>query len=176
MSKNMTPATSHNNDKGCKHSKAGSVISHEPCLFRDIFAEMLQSDSPFANAYRQHVDRTALSKTSMTTWHKNTELCVDVKTYLQRDSIPKLDKDYRGVIRRDDVNHFTFVECERSAPAKRTVRVKNGIYTTVTRSDDGSYRPNLKPVRITSGFDVVAYVNTVKAELLTSLLGLVEGV
>lgn len=174
----MTPAASHNNDKGCKHSKASSNKNNEPCLFGDIFAEMLQSDSPFANAYRQHVDRTELGKTSKTTWHKNTELCVDVKTLLLKDNIPMLKKGYAGVMRRDAIDHFTFLECEpvRIRVQKRSEQVWNGRWTTVTRHDDGSYRPNLKPVRITSGFDVVAYVNTVKAELLTSLLGLVEGV
>ena len=34
--------------------------------------------------------------------NKNTELCMDVKTYLRSDSRMKDGKNYQGVLRRDD--------------------------------------------------------------------------
>ena len=34
-------------------------------------------------------------------WNKNTELCMDVKTYLRSDSRMKDGKNYQGVLRHD---------------------------------------------------------------------------
>ena len=50
----------------------------------------------------------------------------------------------------------------------------NGEYITVTRRDDGSLRPNFKPIKTGMGFDVVRYAMAVSNELLWALDGLVE--
>ena len=57
---------------------------------------------------------------------------------------------------------------------KRNPRVFNGEYITVTRRDDGSLRPNFKPVKTGKGFDVVRYALAVCNELRQALKGLVE--
>ena len=57
---------------------------------------------------------------------------------------------------------------------KRNPRVFNGEYITVTRRDDGSLRPNFKPIKTGKGFDVVRYAMAVSNELLWALDGLVE--
>ena len=44
-------------------------------------------------------------KSNLNGWHKNTELCVNVKTMLLSDVRMKVGKSYQGVLRRD-------VECE----------------------------------------------------------------
>lgn len=117
-------------------------------------------------------------------WHRNTELSVDVKTLLHSDRRMKAGKEYQGVLRRDSEAqveefhycdpHYTFVETRSSAAGKRNPRVYEGRYVTVTRWDDGSLHPNLRPVRMDSGFSVDAYAIGVCNELRNALKGLVE--
>ena len=57
---------------------------------------------------------------------------------------------------------------------KRNPRVFNGEYITVTRRDDGSLRPNFKPIKTGRDFGVVRYAMAVSNELLWALDGLVE--
>ena len=57
---------------------------------------------------------------------------------------------------------------------KRNPRVFNGEYITVTRRDDGSLRPNFKPIKTGKDFYVVRYAMAVSNELLWALDGLVE--
>lgn len=50
-------------------------------------------------------------------WFRNTELCSDIKTYLCFDRIAKIGKVYKGLLRRDSDEHFSFFECRPSANA-----------------------------------------------------------
>ena len=114
-------------------------------------------------------------------WNKNTELCMDVKTYLRSDSRMKAGKNYQGVLRRDvDCDefrydeHFTFIETVNQQRVKRNPRIFEGKYITVTRWADGSYHPNFRPMPIGDGFNVERYIAGVANELLWALEGLVE--
>jgi hypothetical protein len=107
-------------------------------------------------------------------WNKNTELCVDVKTYLRGDARMRKDKNYQGVLTRDSEVHMTFVETSHEKREKRNPHIYEGEFITVTKRNDGSYRPNFRPVRIDKGFDLKHYVSGVGLELLWALEGLVE--
>ena len=116
-------------------------------------------------------------------WHRNTDLAVDLKTILHSDTSMKTGKEYQGVLRRDqDAEiedfrcrdaHYTFVE---TLPwtEKRNPRVFNGKYISVTRREDGSLRPNFKPLKIEDKFSIYDYALGVCDELLVALEGLVE--
>ena len=113
-------------------------------------------------------------------WNKNTELCMDVKTYLRSDSRMKAGKNYQGVLRRDVEceefhynEHMTFVETVNQQRVKRNPRIFEGKYITVTRWADGSYHPNFRPMPIGDGFNVEHYIAGVANELLWALEGLV---
>ena len=113
-------------------------------------------------------------------WNKNTELCMDVKTFLRSDSRMKAGKDYHGVLRRDVTceeflynEEMTFVETVSQKLEKRNPQVFRGEFITVTRRDDGSYRPNFRPVHTGTGFNVEHYASSVANELLWALEGLV---
>ena len=78
-------------------------------------------------------------------WNKNTELCMDVTTFLRSDSRMKAGKDYHGVLRRhvicEDFNYneeMTFVETVSQKQVKRNPQVFHGEYITVTRRGDGT--------------------------------------
>lgn len=104
----------------------------------------------------------------------NTDLCMDVKTVLHSDSISKVGKDYQGVLTRDTGDHFTFIETIPPVPEKRNPQVFRGKYITVTRREDGTYRPNFKPMKVGANFSIAQFASDVANELLWALDGLVE--
>ena len=114
-------------------------------------------------------------------WNKNTELCMDVKTYLRSDTRLKAGKNYQGVLRRDvEIGEFkynerlTFIETVNQKRVKRNPHVYEGRYITVTRRDDGSYRPNFRPIPRDEDFSLERYAAAVANELMWALEGLVE--
>ena len=111
--------------------------------------------------------------------YKNTTLCCYLKTVLQSDRVMKAGKDYKGMLRRDVETdeflfdeHFTFVETLPQVE-KRNPRVYDGKYITITRRDDGTLRPNLKPIKNWANFNAVDYAINVGNELLWGLSDLI---
>lgn len=104
----------------------------------------------------------------------NTDLCMDVKTILHSDSISKIGKDYQGVLTRDTDDHYSFIETIPTPPEKRNPQVFRGEYITVTRRDDGTYRPNFRPMQMDADFNVAQFASDVANELLWALDSLVE--
>ena len=114
-------------------------------------------------------------------WKKNTELCMDVKTFLRSDTRMKAGKCYQGVLKRHVMcedfkynEYMTFVETSNKTCTKRNPHIFEGEYITITRRSDGSYRPNLRPIHIGPGFCVDSYASSVGNELMWALEGLVE--
>ena len=85
------------------------------------------------------------SKTNLTGWHSNTDLGCDLKTILRSD-------------RR----------------MKRNPRVYNGKFISITRQENGTLRPNFKPMPTGSHFSLERYAFGVYLELHKALEGLVE--
>ena len=106
-------------------------------------------------------------------WNINTDLCVDLKTFLRTDRTTQLGKDYAGVLTRDGEDHYSFVET-MPWTNKRNPYVFKGKYITITRRDDGSLSPNFRPLRMGVGFNVNHYAFEVYRELRKGLDGLVE--
>lgn len=113
-------------------------------------------------------------------WHRNTELSVDLKTILRSDRRLQTGKDYHGILRRDVEydefrcdEHYTFIE---TLPwtSKRNPRLFNGRYISITRQDDGTLRPNFKPMKVDKHFSVETYAFKVYLELHKALKGLIE--
>lgn len=168
--------------------RAGSRNSNEPRLIGDILAEMFSSGSPLAKAIRQSVashkyadaegkaaaeDADAERKAAAegnSGWFRNTELCSDIKTYLCFDRIAKLGKVYKGLLRRDSDDHFSFLECRRSASANAIIRnphVFEGKYINVTRRmKDGHIRFNFKEVDFGGRFNPMSFAIGVMKEII----------
>ena len=116
-------------------------------------------------------------------WHRNTDLAVDLKTVLHSDTSMRTGKEYQGVLRRDqDAEiedfrcrdaHYTFVE---TLPwtTKRNPHVFRGRYISITRRDDGTLRPNFRPMKVGKDFSVYRYALGVFNELMWALEDLVE--
>ena len=168
--------------------RAGSRNSNEPRLIGDILAEMFSSGSPLAKAIRQSVashkyadaegkaaaeDADAEGKAAAagnSGWFRNTELCSDIKTYLCFDRIAKIGKVYKGLLRRDSDDHFSFLECRRSASANAIIRnphVFEGKYINVTRRlKDGHIRFNFKEVDFGGRFNPMSFAIGVMKEII----------
>ena len=106
--------------------------------------------------------------------NRNTDLCMDVKTFLRNDRITELNKDYPGVLTRDGEDHYQFIETVPPTAGKRNPHVFDGKFITITRRDDGSLRPNFKPMKVGKGFCIVGYAFGVATELIKALKGLIE--
>jgi hypothetical protein len=147
-------------------SRVGSEAQYGPRLAGEILHDYLEnSNEPLAVAYReQTVDEQR--------FNNNTELCVDVKTILRSDRVSKIGKSYQGVFTRDTDEHFTFTETIIPAACKRNPQVYVGQYITITRRDDGTLRPNFRP--IPKDLSLERYATGVANELLWALEGLVE--
>ena len=111
----------------------------------------------------------------------NTHLGVDLKTLLRKDRLAKVGKNYLGVLRRDVESdefrydeHFTFVETIPSTTIKRNPKVFEGKRISITRRDDGTYRPNFKPMREEDVLNLARYTHEVYIELCEGLSGLIE--
>ena len=68
---------------------------------------------------------------------------------------------------------MTFVETVSQKKVKRNPHVFEGQYITVTQRDDGTYRPDFRPVYTGGDFSVEHYAAGVANELLWALEGLV---
>ena len=168
--------------------RAGSRNSNEPRLIGDILAEMFSSKSPLAKGIRQsvasHKYATAERKADTedadsegkaaaagnSGWFRNTELCSDIKTYLCFDRIAKIGKVYKGLLRRDSDEHFSFFECRCSASANAIIRnphVFEGKYINVTRRlKDGHIRFNFKEVDFGGRFNPMSFAIGVMKEII----------
>lgn len=178
------------------NSQAGSKKTDEPRLIGDILAEMFSSGSPLAKAISQSVashkyataerkadteDADAEGKAAAADnsgWFRNTELCSDIKTYLCFDRIAKIGKVYKGLLRRDSDEHFSFFECSPSANAIiRNPHVFEGKYINVTRRlMDGHIRFNFKEVDFGGRFNPMGFAIGVMTEILKAFKCLGEEV
>ena len=103
----------------------------------------------------------------------NTELCIDLKLVTRQPGRMAAGKCLDGKLTRDADNHYTFIEGLPSTNGKRNPHVFIGKYITITRRDDGSLRPNFKPVVMGDDFSTYNYARDVANELLWGLSGLV---
>lgn len=171
-----------------KNYRAGSTTCNEPRLIGDILAEMFSSGSPLTKAIGQSVashkyaaaegkadaeDAAAERKAAAegnSGWFFNTELCSDIKTYLCLDRIAKIGKVYKGLLRRDSDDHFSFFECRCSASANAIIRnphVFEGKYINVTRRlMDGHIRFNFKEVDFGGRFNPMSFAIGVMKEII----------
>lgn len=117
-------------------------------------------------------------------WHTNTELGCDLKTILLSGQRMKPGKVYSGVLQCDSENivdeflcrdsHFTFIETVPSTAHKRNPRLFDGKHISITRCNDGTLRPNFKPMHVDDGFTVERFALGVYNELCMGLGGLID--
>lgn len=174
--------------------QAGSTrFSNGPRPVCDIITELFASNSLFVKAFRQstasHEDAAAegqaddaRSRTTVSVvkgWFRNTDLCVDVKTFLRHDRIAKIGKNYTGVLCHDKDDHYAFVETGLTAANAniRNPHIFEGKYINVTRRmRDGHVRFNFKDVDFGGRFNPLSFAIAVMKEILKAFKCLGEEV
>lgn len=174
--------------------QAGSTrFSNGPRPVCDIITELFASNSLFVKAFRQSADShedaaaegqadDARSRTTVSVvkgWFRNTELCVDVKTFLRHDRIAKIGKNYTGVLCHDKDDHYAFVETGLTAANAniRNPHIFEGKYINVTRRmRDGHIRFNFKDVDFGGRFNPSSFAIAVMKEILKAFKCLGEEV
>ena len=174
--------------------QAGSTrFSNGPRPVCDIITELFASNSLFVKAFRHctasHEDAAAegqaddaRSRTTVSVvkgWFRNTELCVDVKTFLRHDRIAKIGKNYTGVLCHDKDDHYAFVETGLTAANAniRNPHIFEGKYINVTRRmRDGHIRFNFKEVDFGGRFNPSSFAIAVMKEILKAFKCLGEEV
>ena len=173
--------------------RAGSTTCNGPRPVCDIITELFASNSLFVKAFRHctasHEDAAAegqaddaRSRTTVSLvkgWFRNTELCVDVKTFLRHDRIAKIGKNYTGVLCHDKDDHYAFVETGLTAANAniRNPHIFEGKYINVTRRmRDGHIRFNFKDVDFGGRFNPLSFAIAVMKEILKALRCLGEEV
>ena len=161
-------------------NRVGFDAQYDPRLAGEVLHDYLEnSNEPLAVAYREHT-----TESEKQGWHTNTDLGCEVKTILRSDVRMKTGKEYQGVLRLDSEGivdeflyrdpHYTFIETVPPTAGKRNLHLFVGEYITITRRDDGSLRPNFKPMKMGADFSVEKYAAGVANELLWALEGLIE--
>lgn len=174
--------------------QAGSTrFSNGPRPVCDIITELFASNSLFVKAFRHctasHEDAAAegqaddaRSRTTVSVvkgWYRNTDLCVDVKTFLRHDRIAKIGKNYTGVLCHDKDDHYAFVETGLTAANAniRNPHIFEGKYINVTRRmRDGHIRFNFKDVDFGGRFNPLSFAIAVMKEILKAFKCLGEEV
>ena len=106
-------------------------------------------------------------------WNRNTDICVNVKTFLRSDRITKLGKNYQGVLTRDEEDHYRFIETIPAAAPKRNPRVYTCELFSITLRDDGRLRMNVKPIKAGPDFSIDGFALRMSDEIRRALPGLV---
>ena len=104
--------------------EAGSQKQHGPRPAGDLLHEFFEnSNEPLARAHRERADAPGK-------WNRNTDLCVDLKSYLRSDSMMHIGKEYPGVCRRDGYGHYTFTETAHT----RATRSNPHVFSSISSS------------------------------------------
>lgn len=141
-------------------SRAGSEAQYEPRTIGDIWNDMLQSNSPFAVAYRQ---RGA-------TVYPNTEPCIDLKLLTRQPGRIAIGDYLDGAITRDGDDHYLFIENatekKRQTATQRNPHVYEGIFINVNRKPDGTHYPTFNRPQFTADFTFKHFCLAAAEELL----------
>lgn len=133
---------------------------HEPKLIGDIMGDMLQSDSPFAVAYRQH----------HATVYPNTEPCIDLKLLTRQPGHIAVGDYLDGTLTRDGDEHYLFIENatdkKRQTATQRNPHIYEGRFINVNRKPDGTPYPTFNRPQFTADFAFKHFCLAAAEELL----------
>ena len=147
---------------------SGSGKKNEPKVIGKVLIEYFESDEPLAVAYRNRLFKDVFP---------NTELGIDLKLLTRHSGRIPIGAYLDGVIRHDDVGHFTFIqnafERKKILATQRNPHVYLGKRVNVNRKDDGSLYPTFNRPRYTKDFTFQDFCREAAEELLV-VAGLVE--
>ena len=75
---------------------------------------------------------------------KNTNLCVDLKTVMQKDPLLVEGQCYNGILTRDSDTHYRFEETIRKGRRPRNPKLFDGKHISMVRTSNGRYQIHMK--------------------------------
>ena len=101
--------------------------------------------------------------------NKNTNLCVDLKTVLQQDTLLAKGVPYNGVLTRDGDQHFLFEEAVRhNRHGRRNPKLFAGNYCSLVHMQNGRYQIHMKTINASAITDPSDFAFKVYSELLNA--------
>ena len=87
--------------------------------------------------------------------NKNTNLCVDLKTILQEDTMPTEGQCYRGVLTRDGEDHYLFEEEAKTSGQhlKRNPKLFDGKFINLVHMQNGRYQVHMRTIDASAAID-----------------------
>ena len=99
---------------------------------------------------------------------KNTNLCVDLKTVMQRDAHLVEGQPYNGLLTRDSEDHFIFEESCHRGRCPRNPKLFDGNYCSLVHMQNGKYQIHMKTINASAIADRRELAFNVYSELLTA--------
>ena len=99
---------------------------------------------------------------------KNSNLCVDLKTVMQRDAHLIQGQSYPGVLTRDGDEHFIFEESIQRKSCQRNPKLFDGNYCSLVHMQNGKYQIHMKTINASAIEDRRELAFNVYTELLTA--------
>ena len=75
---------------------------------------------------------------------KNTNLCVDLKTVMQKDPLLVEGQCYNGILTRDSDTHYRFEEAICKGRRPRNPKLFDGKHISMVRKSNGRYQIHMK--------------------------------
>ncbi len=121
--------------------------SHEPKAVGEVIAICLESNEPLAEDFRQRMPGGL---------YPHTELCVDLKLLTRKPGGMNEGELLGGAIRRDDDDHYTFIQnarLQRTGKNSRNPFVYRGVRVNIHQAKDGKLYPTFNvPPRFNANF------------------------
>lgn len=102
--------------------------------------------------------------------NKSTNLCVDLKTILQEDTLLAEGHCYHGVLTRDGEDHYLFEEEARHSDSrnKRNPKLFDGKYVSLVHMQNGKYQIHMRTIDASVREDRQELAFKVYSELLNA--------
>ena len=101
---------------------------------------------------------------------KNVNLCIDLKTLMQEDTILCAGQCYRGVLTRTGEHQFLFEECVPMVRHyHRNPKIYDGRYVNLVRKMNGRYQVRMRDIDATIVTDPQELAHRIYMELQEAL-------
>ena len=96
-------------------------------------------------------------------------LCIDLKTILQEDTLLNPGQCYRGVLSRTDNDQYLFEEAVRvDRHGRRNPKLFDGQYVSLVHMQNGKYQVHMRTIDASAALDRKELALSVYNELLTA--------
>ena len=102
---------------------------------------------------------------------KNTNLCVDLKTVMQNETLLVIGRSYSGVLTRKDEDRYLFEEAVRHSGGRHHLNPKlySGKYVSLTHMQNGRYQLHSRTIDASTDIDRQQLALNIFAEVIEAL-------